>query len=53
MIDFIKNIFKVNKDVYKLNMLEQMSFEDRLDYFKNNDTKLHTQQRDRNIIYFL
>lgn len=53
MINFIKNILTLDKSLNKSNNLKQMTFEQRLEYYKNNDSKPQYEQRDRSNISFM
>ena len=53
MINFIKKFLMIDKNVDRSNNLDQMDFEDRLDYYKNNNIKVKSEPKETTTIYFL
>ena len=42
----------IDKNIYQSRDIKQMGFEDRLDYYKNNDMKLNKEPKEISTIYF-
>ena len=53
MIDFIKKLLMIDKNINRSNNLEQMDFEDRLNYYRSNDIKVKSEPKETTTIYFL
>ena len=53
MIDFIKKLLMMDKNIERSNNIEQMDFADRLNYYKNNDIKVNSEPRETTTIFFI